>query len=105
MDTIHQPVTFEEARKAAENAARSHVSNFRKDESIPFLAERHLEAEHCWMFFRNEAIVVPPGRLLDWAYCVSKRGSLRSIADFSDDPVRLQEYLLTMSNYFRDRGE
>ncbi|MDB5058725.1 MAG: hypothetical protein JWO59_2197 [Chloroflexi bacterium] len=86
--------------------AHSDVSIFRKDESTPLLSERYLEADHCWMFFRNEAIVVPPERpLRDAVYCVSKRGSLRSIADFSDDPVRLQEYLLTMSNYFRDRGE
>jgi len=106
MDPLHTSITFEQARVRAENEARSHLKYFLKDESTPLLEERYLDAECCWMFFRNRAIVVPPEQSLrTGAYAVSKRGSLRYIADFSDDFAKLQAYLLTMSNYFRDRGE
>ena len=58
------------------------------------------------MFFRNKAIVITQeGALTDWAYCVSKKGTVRLTADFSDDPVRLQEYLQTMSNHFNEHDQ
>jgi hypothetical protein len=64
-----------------------------------------LEAENCWMFFVNPEIVIPPKRALsDFAYCVSKKGTARSIPDFSDNSVRFREYLKDMSRYFEERG-
>jgi hypothetical protein len=105
-DPLHTPRTFEQAHESAESAARSHLKHFLDDESAPLLDERYLEAEHCWMFFRNKAIALPPEQSLrTGAYVVSKRGNTRYIADFSEDPVMLEEYLVTMSNYFRDHGE
>lgn len=106
MDPLHTPITFEQARALAENAARSMLGHLLKDEATPLLEDRYLDAECYWMFFRNKAIVVPPEQSLrTWAYAVSKRGCVRYIADFSADPAKLQEYLLTMSNYFRDHSE
>ena len=106
MTLLHPLITFEDARRMAEKEAGEALSAFVDHASTPFLSTRFLEAEHCWMFFRNEAIVIPPtSALWDCAYAISKRGSRRKIVDFSDDPTKLDEYLLTMSAYFRDRGD
>lgn len=98
-------MTLEQARKVASDLALSHLSIYWNDKSIPLLQTENLEAEHCWLFFRNRAILIPQeGSLAEWAYCISKKGTARSIVDFSDDPVRLYEYLQIMSNYFKERG-
>ena len=58
------------------------------------------------MFFRNEAIHIPPERgLSGGAYVVSRKGNVRQIADFSHDPEKLRAYLQTMSDYLGKRGE
>ncbi len=102
--TASSSITLDHARKVATDLALSHLAVYWIDKSIPLLQEGNLEAEHCWMFFRNKAIVITQeGALADWAYCISKKGTARSIADFSDDPVRLHEYLQTMSNHFKER--
>jgi hypothetical protein len=98
-------ITFDEARKKAADGVRYNAKMDIKDDSIPLLQDEYLEADYCWMFFRNKAIVLAPERALsDFAYCVSKKGHIRYIVDFSDDPVRLQEYLQAMSNYFKEKG-
>jgi hypothetical protein len=58
------------------------------------------------VFFRNKQIEGPPERVLRWAraYAVSKKGEVRLIADFSDEPGKLNEYLQVMSSYFKERG-
>ena len=57
------------------------------------------------MFFRNRGIVIPPEQALrDGAYAVSKRGEVRYVFDFSDDPKQAEEYLQKMSNYYNERG-
>ncbi|MCO4857171.1 hypothetical protein MKD49_11840 [Herbaspirillum sp. WGmk3] len=102
---MNSAITFDQARKIATDLALSHLSVYRKDQTIPLLEDRHLEAEHCWMFFRNPAITIShEGSLADWAYCISKRGTARSVADFSENPVQLHAYLKTMSDYFETRG-
>jgi hypothetical protein len=103
--TVSTTITLDQARKIATDLALSHLSSYWIDKSIPLLQEGNLEAEHCWMFFRNRAIVInQEGALADWAYCISKKGTARSIVDFSDDPVRLHEYLQIMSNHFKERS-
>jgi len=98
-------INFAEAQKIAADRAKNTLSDDIKDSSIPVLQDNYMEADHCWMFFRNKAIVIAPERSLsDCAYCISKKGHVRYIADFSDDPVRLQEYLQTMSNYFKEQN-
>jgi hypothetical protein len=98
-------ITLDQAKKIASELAHTHLSPYWTDKSIPLLKEDHLEAESCWMFFRNPAIeITQEGALADWAYCISKKGTARSIADFSDDPILTQEYLQKMSNHFKDRG-
>lgn len=99
-------ITPEQARTLATDLALFHLGRFWVDKSIPLLQEENLEAEHCWMFFRNKAIVITQeGALTDWAYCVSKKGTARSTVDFSDDPVRLHEYLQIMSDHFKEHGQ
>lgn len=97
-----QTISFIEAKKLAEEAARINLSIFLSDPSIDLLRDEYLETEYCWMFFRNQGIIVPPEGSLrgDWAYAVSKRGQIRQIADLSDDPIKLNAYLIKMSDYF-----
>jgi hypothetical protein len=95
-------ITLDEARKIALDQVRYDAQWDIKDNSIPLLEDNYLEAECCWIFFRNRAIVIAPERRLsNGAYCISKKGHARLIADFSSDPVRLHEYLKTMSDYFK----
>jgi hypothetical protein len=94
-------ITVEEARQIAEASARRFLQDFVPDEKTPFLEEGCLEAENCWFFFGNRGIDVPLERSFSkGAYAVSKRGTLRLIADLSDDPERLIQYLQTMSDFF-----
>jgi hypothetical protein len=105
MNIESRTITLDEARKMATDMVGYHAKMDIKNHSIPLLQDDYLETDYCWMFFRNKAIVIAPERALsDCAYCISKKGHVRSIADFSSDPVRLQEYLQTMSNYFKEHG-
>jgi hypothetical protein len=95
-------VTVERARLIAVEAARFHWSDaVVNDVSRPFLSDVYLEAEHCWMFFRNDAIVTPPERALDdCAYVVSKRGHLRYVVNYAAEPQKADAYNKKMSEYF-----
>ena len=54
----------------------------------------------------NKKISIPEEYSLNrGAYVVSKKGAFKHIADFSDDPEKLQAYLNTMSNYFKEKNE
>ncbi|MFC5475789.1 hypothetical protein [Paraherbaspirillum soli] len=106
VNIIHTTITFEQAKRLAEESASFFLSDFLKDAATPLLQEHYLEAEHCWMFFRNKDIAIPPDRpFCDGAYAISKKGNGSYIADLSDNPEKLQAYLQTMSNYFKQRGE
>lgn len=100
-------ITIDEAKAIVSKGTASHLASHLKDKSMPILDERYLEAEYCWMFFKSPQIEIPPEANLGikWAYVVSKRGNARMIQDFSYDPVKLHEYLQTMSNHFKERGE
>ncbi len=103
--TRTESITFDQAKKIATEMAHKHLSPYWKDKSIPLLRDDNLEAEYCWVFFRNTEIkITQEGAIADWAYCISKKGTARSISDFSDDPVRANEYLQQMSNHFKSRG-
>jgi hypothetical protein len=73
------------------------------------LAAEHLEAEHCWMFFRRDDILRPadiPAWALwagDRSYCVSKHGDIRFTYDLRQDPEKAAEHLAHMSRYFGGR--
>jgi len=79
---------------------------------IPYMAqasvvldERFLEAENCWMFFRNREMDTGEGGFFtDTACAVSRRGELRIINDFSDNEQNLMKYLQTMSDHIAERG-
>jgi len=108
MNSMKPRITFDEARKIAERQALLELEPYKPSRTTDVLdPQRHLEAEHCWMFFRSPEIDVPEH---DWfvrqaAYAVSKRGSFSMIHDYSYDPVQLMEYLGTLSNYFGSRQE
>lgn len=99
-----QEITFEQARSMAEEAATEQLELFRTNENIPVLRELNKEAECCWFFFRNKQIEIPPGVLRGWAYAVSKKGKVILIADYSDEPKKLHEYLEDFSNHLKERG-
>lgn len=100
-------VTLEEAKAIARKEAFHNLRYFLKDDTTPLLSEQFLQEDGCWMFFSNKNIVLPPDRELTWgwAYAVSKKGNLRSIADFSDEPEKLQAYLQTLSDNFERQAE
>jgi hypothetical protein len=109
MNVSKREITFAEARARAENEARSTLKNYTTDPNMPVLRDEYLEAEHCWMFFRNPDIKFPDlasgdGFLPSWAYCWSKHGEGRAVADFSDDPAKCRAYLQKMSDYFKEKG-
>jgi hypothetical protein len=98
-------ITFEDARRVALDCVRHDVSVNQYDESIPLLESAYAEADYCWIFFRNRLFVMPPERAMsDSSNCISKKGTVRSIPNYLEDPVRLAEYLVIMSNHFRERG-
>lgn len=105
MDEYIQTITFEQARIIAEETAIEELKTFMENPAMSVLREQYGEAEYCWFFFRNKQIEGPPERVLRWgrAYAVSKKGEVRLIADFSDEPEKLQEYLQVMSNHFKER--
>lgn len=105
MDNQSLKITLADARKIASNIAKLDVPIDFSEAAGTLLEDAYVEAEYCWIFFRNKAIVLPAERALsDFAYCVSKKGTARSIPDYSSDSVRLKEYLAIISNYFEQRG-
>lgn len=106
MNSISSLIDINTAKKIALEQASSLLRNVLLGNEIAILQDRYLEAEYCWMFFRNKEIFIPEEQALaDGAFVVSKKGAFRYIADFSSEPEKLQSYLETMSNYFKDRGE
>lgn len=103
---MNELITFLDAKKIAEDMAKERVIDLVPSNFNRWLDEYYLEAESCWMFFRNREIIIHEERTLVFgAYVVSKKGNARFIADFYDDKLRCEEYLLKMSNYFKDKGE
>jgi hypothetical protein len=95
-------ISIAEAKKLAEEAAHSNLKGLLTGFDGNILREEFAEGENCWFFFRNPSIDVPPQMSLtgECAYAVSRRGEVREIADFSESPERLSEYLKVMSDYF-----
>ena len=106
MDSKLMPISLSQARLIAEKNALADLDGFTGSAS-QVLANEYLEAEHCWMFFKDKKIDVPSDDTLGikWAYVVSKKGTYSMVQDFSDDQQKLHAYLQTMSDYFKKRGE
>ncbi|WP_433693512.1 hypothetical protein [Herbaspirillum seropedicae] len=100
------PISFGEAKSIAEQHAFVDFRDVVKDAS-QVLKKEYLEAEYCWMFFRNDQIVVPLEATLGmkWAYVVSKKGTYSMVQDFSGDEKKLLDYLNAMSDHFKKRDE
>jgi hypothetical protein len=94
-------ITASEARVLAVNAAKPRWVAEVGNTARPFLEDSFIEAQHCWMFFRNRDIAVAPERALaDEAYVVSKRGTVRTVVNYIDDQKEAANYLQKMSDYF-----
>jgi hypothetical protein len=86
-------ITYDEARKVALRMVEFDVPSKFRERSLELLEKEYFEAEHCWMFFRSRAIALPSELALsDFAYCVSKNGTVRAIPNYSSDTIRAQEY-------------
>lgn len=99
-------ISFHEAKSLVEKVALQRLLEFRCDSDIPILRNEYAESECCWIFFRNKLIQGPPERALTWdsAYVISKRGEIRLIGDWSDEPDKLKEQIERLSNYFKENG-
>jgi hypothetical protein len=93
---------FEEAKQRAEQAARLDLQGLYSEPIECVLDASYEETEHCWMFFHDRSIVIPPERALsEFAYAYGKvSGEGRCVPDFRNDPQRLKEYLAFISDYF-----
>lgn len=101
-------ITLNQARQMAEDAVMRDRSQYKSPEVQKALEDEFLEAENCWIFFRNKKIVVLPENWFTKAYvafAVSKRGSFSQVTAFDEDREQLLSYLQTMSEYFGRRGE
>jgi len=106
MEGYVQKISLSQAREIAEENALWKLQPYMTNFTTSVLREHFEEAECCWFFFRNKEIVGPPEQALRWAwaYAVSKKGEVSIIADYSDQPEKLQEYLKKMSDYFKEKG-
>lgn len=99
-------ITFDQAKRMALESAKEDLSRYVKD-NTPFLAEVVLEGECCWFFFHNPDIEIPEHawatRMLS-VKAVSKKGDMNQTYNYSDDPIKLNDYLQTMSSYFKKKG-
>lgn len=106
MNSKHSLIDINQAKKIASEKAEPLLKKFIVNNNIPLLQDYFIEGDECWMFFMNKAITIPEEYSLNkGAYVVSKKGAFRHIADFSDEPEKLQAYLKTMSKYFKEKGE
>ena len=106
-DENSQLITVENAKKLAEQDAYSELKSFIQSTSDEVLDSHYLEAEYCWIFFKNPQIIVPDYALLGikWAYAVSKKGNRRMVYDLRDDSEKMKNHLENLSNYFKEKGE
>lgn len=106
MSEYIQEITFEQARKLAEEVAIKQIWLFRESNEVPVLNGHYEEGECCWFFFRNREIQIPEHMILrDGAYAISKRGEIRLIVDFSYDSKLLKEYLQKFSEHLKELNE
>lgn len=105
---ISLPVlTLAEARERAAASIKNLLITWANLEGIlpPYLSTYYMEAEGCWIFFRHESIhITPESGPAYSAIAVSKKGEVRAIADYRDNPERAQEYLNIMSDHFIQHG-
>jgi hypothetical protein len=91
----------------ANEASQEDLSRYVTDSRTPFLQDSVLEAECCWFFFYNPEIYIPEHawatRMLS-VYAVSKKGDMRHTYNYSDDTIKLKDYVQAMSAHFKKKG-
>jgi hypothetical protein len=106
MNAEQIPITFENARKLANDAAAEDgLRDFAPPDCTDFLSDYHLEAEGCWYFFPMDGLEIPPEawHLHKLAIAISKSGELRFVADFRDNEQQMQDYLELLSLHLLGR--
>ena len=101
------PFTFAEARLQAAAAIKEllYTQADLQGTPPPYLSRDYMEAESCWIFFRHERIHVSPASgPANSAIAVSKKGEVRLVADYRENPERAREYLQTISAHFIRHG-
>lgn len=102
--TPSKEISFSDARALATLQAKAMLGTLEYD----VLSQEYAEAEGCWIFFRSRKFAFPPHMTLasSAAYAVSKRGEVRTVADFSDSPDELNSLLALLSAFFlRKEGD
>jgi len=91
-------INLSDARALAALAARAMLGT----QECEVLSPEYAEAEGCWIFFRSRNLAFPPHMTLasSAAYAVSRRGEVRTVADFFDRPEELNSLLSRLSDFF-----
>ncbi len=95
-------MNYHEARMLAAREALAVLGSFYSGPAEAVLDEEFLEAEHCWMFFRNRNIALPKSSLLDLAFVYGKSGGARDVPDLRGQPEELEAYLQRLSALFSE---
>lgn len=108
MNKVTNQITFDQAKKQAENAVMSDIAHYENIEVCHPLEDEYFEAECCWIFLRNKKIIVLPTHWFTkeyGAYAVSKKGAFSQIMNFANDTEQLKTYVQIMSDYFKATNE
>jgi hypothetical protein len=99
MHEVQIPITFEIARKQANDVAAYELRDFAPVDCTDFLSDCHLEAEGCWYFFQMDGLEIPPERwfLHGLAFAISKSGETRLVSDHRANDQKMKDYLELLS--------
>jgi hypothetical protein len=100
------PLSFEEAKTIAANAAKQSMRSWLSNE-IEVISDEYIQGERFWIFFRNPDINLPEEA---WsqrgnAYIVSESGFEGTIGDLRNDPETLNIAINGLSQRFAARAE
>ena len=98
-------ISFERAKEIATESAREAFAQLLTVKNKEILSRNFLEAEHCWLFFKNEEIFVPVelSLSLSWSYAVSKKGHVRQFYTF-ENIEEMKAALENLSQHFAERN-
>jgi hypothetical protein len=101
MSTFNESViTFELAKKIAENSAIERIKYKNLPVPTPVLQDQYLEGGIFWVFFMNKETTDPEGWWIKMAIAVGRYGQVRLVGDFSEEPETYPWHLKMLLKVF-----